>query len=222
MWRCLWVVLQSTWRIWYLYICSFELHDHHKLHYCRHSEHRYWLKYAKLLLWSSNILTGILLNVYILTWCDTVSFIFNKTKTHALKVITQNLANLKEFGEDASVGIGKAIDDTRFLFKYLYGRPDVRDRDLIWAHLFALVANDFWFLPPTEDAFEQHVLWTCMQIIVSKSSHLSVPNYPQPEQYWRYILNGSLVPILMCKPTRWVIVKKVVNCKCKQGRCLLM
>ena len=59
------------------------------------------------------ILTGIMLNIYIVIGCDTVSFIFNKSKSCAFKILSQNFANLKEFGaygEYSSVDTEKAIE----------------------------------------------------------------------------------------------------------------
>jgi len=172
----------------------------------------------------ATIVTGILHNVYILTGCDTVSFIFNKTKGRALKIIAQQLNNLKKFGgfgEDPSITTEEGINEARFFFKCLYGRPDfVGNLDNLRAHIFATTDNDLRFLPSTEDAFYQHVLRTLMQISVNKASHLSNPEYPDPTQFGRHVVNGKLVPVLMLKSPKPTLAQKTVCCKCKQGRCL--
>ena len=43
--------------------------------------------------------------------------------------------------------------------KSMYGRPSFEGNlDMLHAHLFATTNSDLRFLPPTEDAFKQHVL----------------------------------------------------------------
>ena len=186
--------------------------------------HRIVNDYAESLCCETKILTSVLLNTYILTGCDTVSFIFNKTKARALKLVAQNIDHLKTFatyGETSETGIEEAIEEACYFFKCMYGRPDFAGSlDMLRAHLFATSDSDLRFLPPTTDAFRQHVLRTLMQVLVSKSSHLSNPAYPDPTKFGRHIVNGRLVPVLMHKSAKPVAAQKVVGCKCKQGRCL--
>ena len=109
-----------------------------------------------------------------------------------------------------------------YFCKSMCGRPGYEGSlDMLRAHLFATTSNDLRYLPPTEDAFKQHVLRAFMQISISKSSHLSNPSYPNPTSLGRVIINGKLAPVLMCKPAKPSVVKhKTVSCNCKQGRCL--
>ena len=177
--------------------------------------------YAHSLECKHNLLTGILLSVYILTGCDTVSFIFNKSKVKALKVTIQNLDKLRclgAYGESSEIGIEEATEEACYFFKSMYGRPGFEGNlDMLCAHLFA-TSSDLRFLPPTEDAFKQHVLQALMQISVSISSHLSNPLYPNPTLFGREIVNGKLVPVLICKPAKSSVVKhKTVSCNCKQA-----
>lgn len=183
--------------------------------------------YSQKLSIDAEELTGILHNIYILTGCDTVSFIFGKSKARALKIIGEHSSNLAKFGAygDRSIvtpdQVDEAISEARFFFKCLYNKPDYSGNlDTLRAHLFATTANDLRYLPPTEDAFHQHVLRALIQISINRSSHCSYTEYPDPTHFGRHVINGKLVPVLMLRSPKPSVTQKALYCKCKRGRCL--
>jgi hypothetical protein len=76
--------------------------------------------------------------------------------------------------------------------------------------LFASTKGGLRCLPPTEDAFKQHLLRAANQIAISKSATLSRPQLPNPLLYGRKLQNGKLVPIMMTKSPKPKVLTKSV------------
>ena len=166
------------------------------------------------------VITSSILIVYVLSGCDSVSYIYRQGKRKAAKVALQlagNLNNLEEYGLlETSLGV---IDDARKVFLTLYGCPHIENLNKLRQHGFAGSKSDLRVLPPTEDAFYQHILHCLYQLIFYKRAHLSNLRMPAITDYGRKIVNGKLQPIMMtraAKPTFTVIN----SCKCKTTRCL--
>lgn len=105
----------------------------------------------------ADTVSSILLSIYILTGCDTVSYPYRKGQKRAFKIATENMPlPLASFGEP-----GESLDvkeDTilagRHYFMSLYDRSDFTGTfDALCAHLFANTNGDLRCLPLTEDAF---------------------------------------------------------------------
>ena len=102
----------------------------------------------------------------------------------------------------------------------LYGRADFcGNLDELRAHLFGTTKGDLRCLPPTEDAFLQHILRGLHQIVVNKSAHDPVPEYPIATMFGRKVVDGKLVPIMLkgAKPTE---ATHKNYCRCKKSKCL--
>lgn len=93
-------------------------------------------------------LAGILLAVYCLSGCDTVSFPFRKGKRKALKLAISNEAclDLIHFGSISINGyqISESLwTSCRAFFKNLYGRPNfMGNMDELRAHIFPNCKTD--------------------------------------------------------------------------------
>ena len=124
------------------------------------------------------IVTGWLLNTYILTGCDTVSFPFKKGKrcvaNLALKTVNEYLHLTKfENGELSETEMESVLDDAKRFFIRLYGRDNFEHLDKLRAHLFGNLSDkaDLRSLPPTDNAFKYHALRALHQIHVSRNAH---------------------------------------------------
>lgn len=174
----------------------------------------------------SKTLSGTLLSVYVLTGCDTVSYPFNKGKKRVLTAVLDHLEDLSVLGSMGESENERVLTEEMFrvvchLFSILYGREDFEGTaDELRAHLYGHFKGDLRCLPPTEDALKQHALRALIQIIISKSAHLSEPEIPDPTEYGRYVEYERLIPTMMLKSAKPTIVEKSSFCKCKKGKCL--
>jgi hypothetical protein len=170
-------------------------------------------------------LTSVLLSVYVMTGCDTVSFPWHRGKRRAFRAATENLEELTPLatygqpGEDLHVS-EDVIDAARHLFKSLYDRSSFGGSlDALRAHLFTNTKGDIRCLPPTEDAFRLHVLRSLQQMVVVKQAHLSEPVILASTDYGRQLVNGKLVASMMLKPPK-PLHSNAKHCNCVKGRCL--
>ncbi|CAH1098889.1 unnamed protein product [Psylliodes chrysocephalus] len=167
-------------------------------------------------------LGSLLLSIYILTGCDTVRFIFRKGKTNALKKCLNyehdtELKALVSYPKSANQNLINFENAARYFFKILYARPlFTGDLNKLRAHLFHTCKSDIRNLPPTQDAFYQHILRAAYQLIVWKSAILINPKIPNPVDFgWDLKENNLLLPklttISICPDVQF----ENVRCKCK-------
>lgn len=163
-------------------------------------------------------LTDSLLNCYVLSGCDSVSYPFRRGKKRAAKVALQHVDKMPAFSSfttDSSLHTDELTSEARSFFCDLYGRGEYASLDKLRAHLFASSRRDLRSLPPTEDAFYYHVLRSLCQISLYKQATLCSPVLLPPEKYGRYVENDRLLPVLKTKPSKPAIAK-LSFCKCKK------
>jgi hypothetical protein len=115
----------------------------------------------------------------------------------------------------------EVLDASRHFFVALYDRREFAGNlDVLRAHLFASRKGDLRSLPPTENAFRQHVLRSLHQLVVSKRAHISQPVYPDATIFGIQLVDGKLIPTMLTKEALPQAVKLAKYCKCKTGRCL--
>jgi len=132
-------------------------------------------------------LMSVLLSVYVMTRCDTVSFPWHRGKRRG-----------KDFHVTEDV-----MDAARHQFKSLYERSNFGGSlDALRAHLFTHTKGDIRCLAPTEDSFRLHVLRSLQQMAVVKQAHLSEPVILASTDYGREMMNGKLVAKMMLKPPK--------------------
>ncbi len=73
-------------------------------------------------------------------------------------------------------------------------------------------------LPPTDDAFEQHVKRACLSTIIAKSAHLPASPSINYEDYgWKKDIDGFLRPVSMTLPPWPENLPDLITCKCEKG-----
>lgn len=153
-------------------------------------------------------LTAMLLSIYILTGCDTVSYPYRRGKKRAYKTAVNHLTDLLplcRYGDpEESLDIQEdVVTAARRYMVSLYDRSDFDGNlDALRAHLFANIKGDMRCLPPSEDAFQLHLRRALHQLAIWKRAHLSQATYPVATDFGREVVNGKLVPTMMLKEAK--------------------
>ena len=176
-------------------------------------------KYSK----ETKVLSGALMNGYVLTGCDSVSYIYRRGKRKAAKLALQkadDFTNMTAYGQGThNLEVTEnLIEEARKFIVSLYVVEQFSNLNLLREHLFVHSRSDLRTLPPTEDAFYQHVLRVLYQLIVYKNAVKSELNLPPATDYGRKIIDGKLQPVMMTKPAKPTAIK-TVSCKCKVSKC---
>ena len=170
-------------------------------------------------------LSATLLSTYVLSGCDTVSYPYGRGKGRSAKLALKMIGELNSsavFGDgELTETVESAHNDARTFFIALYGfrESGITNLNILRQHMFASSKSDLRKLPPTEDAFNFHVLRALYQIAWYKRAHLSEPALPPPLEFGWRVQNETLIPIFMsitAKPD----IKQSVHCKCKKSGCL--
>ena len=169
-------------------------------------------------------LTATLLCIYVLSGCDTVSYPFRRGKKKAAAVaidMVRRLPNLAAYGSSDDFTITEAIKaEATLVFAALYGkRSHDCSLNTLRQHMFASSKSDLRMLPPTDDAFNLHLLRALYQLALYKTAHLSNPALPPATEFGRVLINGRLCPLLMTIPAK-PNIQQPVSCKCKKSKCL--
>lgn len=172
---------------------------------------------------SEQYVSGMLLSAYAITGCDTVSFIFRRGKTNVLRTCLKHLDNnsLKGLIEDPRTENFK--NSARLFFKMLYNRPSFSgDLNALRPYLLPTCKSDIRNLPPTEDAFSQHNLRAAFQLLIWRNANIVCPELPPPTNFgWTTdTQSNTLVPVLITKSARPIVIENTVFCKCKLKKCV--
>lgn len=117
-------------------------------------------------------LTSLLLSTYILTGCDTVSYLYRRGKRQAYATAVKHLTDLLPlcgYGDpEESLDVEEeVITAARQYMVSLYDRSDFDGTlDALRAHLFVSIKGDVHCLSPTEDAFLLHLRQALHQLAV--------------------------------------------------------
>jgi len=169
--------------------------------------------------------TSVLLATYTLTGCDTVSYPYRRGKRRAYKAAVDHMADLlplARYGDpEESLDVqDDVVTAARHYMTSLYDRSDFGGNlDALRAHLFGNIKGDMRCLPPTEDAFQLHLLRALHQLAVCKRAHLSQPTYPAATDFGRELVNGKLVATMMLKEAKPPEFKTAKYCRCKKSMC---
>ena len=164
-------------------------------------------------------LTDTLLNCYVLSGCDSVSYPFRVGKRKAAVVGLQLVGEMPAFSGlcPSNPGdIAPLVDEARTFFCMLYGKPGYDSLDKLRAHMFASTKKDLRSIPPSEDAFSLHVKRSVNQISIFKQAHLPNPTLLSPEEFGRHLQGDILVPTMKEKQSK-PNSAKLKLCKCKKS-----
>lgn len=161
-----------------------------------------------------------------LTGCDTTSSLYRIGKTTAFTKLKSHLNELKEmtrFG--LSESLQEALPVARQYALLLYGQKKRVDGQLctnldeLRYTLASTTGACSSNLPPTEDAFEQHVQRALYQTAVWRHSHLPKPKLWDPVgRGWRLREDGSVEPVMFQKEAAPKEVRDITHLYCK-GKC---
>lgn len=130
-------------------------------------------------------ISSMLLSTYVLTGCDTVSYLYRRRKKHAYKTSIDHLEDplpLCRYG-DSGESLDVQEDDVTVARRYMVSLYEWRDLngnlDALQAHLFGNIRGDMRCLLPTEDAFQLHLCPSsasvgCMQVNTHVSANLPI------------------------------------------------
>ena len=152
-------------------------------------------------------LTAILLCVYVLCGCDTVSHPFRREKKKAAAVaidMVGRLPNFAGYGSSEDFTVTEAIKaEATLVFAVLYGkRGHDCSLNTLRQHMLASSKSDLRMLPPTDDAFNLHLLRALYQLTLYKTAHLINPAHPPATEFGQVLINGRLCPLLMTIPAK--------------------
>ena len=108
----------------------------------------------------------------------------------------------------------KVFDEIRDYFCHLYSTVTSPSLIVLRAHLFASHKQNIHSLPPTEDAFKFHVLWSLAQFSLYRQASLCNPTLLPPKHYGRRLENGALILVMETLPAK-PTTAKLHFCKCK-------
>ncbi|GFR73820.1 metallothionein-like protein 3B [Elysia marginata] len=114
---------------------------------------------------------------------------------------------------------GPVLDEARNLMIRLYNKEAISSLNILRQHMFAQNKSELRSLPPTEDAFKQHVLRALYQLRWWKHAHESNPIIPSVTEFGRNVLNNCLVPITTLLPQFPTDIDVPSFCKCKSSKC---
>ena len=166
---------------------------------------------------------AVMLAIYCLTGCDTVSFFFGHGKARAFQLLRKNSEQfqaLKFFGSKQSITKEEKSACCRFLCM-LYGHSsdslnDVRCK-FAKSQKREIVGKK---LPPTDDSFFLHVQRTLYQLIVWKQAQHPIMETPEPSEFgYETDAEDRLRPRMM---TQGVSAPELLNdylCECPVGEC---
>ena len=72
-------------------------------------------------------------------------------------------------------------------------------------------------LPPTENAFLQHLRCAALATMIDKSANVCKPIVPPYEKYGWVLDNGKLVPVASTRPAYPQQITKTISCDCTKG-----
>ena len=163
-----------------------------------------------------------LLAGYVLSGCDTVSYLFNRGKKKAAKVSLECVGKLNflaDYGEHVVLAKQKVEDEARIFFVMLYEKDAMfKSLDKLREQLFASSKSDIRSLPPTDDAFHFHYLRALYQLLIYKRAYRCKLDLPPATEFGRYVIDGVLVTKLIRKiGTPSFVIQKFCRCK---GKCV--
>ncbi|KAL7380780.1 hypothetical protein ABVT39_023998 [Epinephelus coioides] len=161
-----------------------------------------------------------------LTGCDTTSSLYRIGKTTAFTKLKTHLSELKDL---AHFGLSACLEDSlpvaREYALLLYGKKK-KENGRICTNLDELrfitastTDAASASLPPTEDAFEQHVQRAMYQTAIWCHSHIPKPLLWSPIGKGWIVRDGAIQPVLFTKPPAPMELRDITHLYCKDPNC---
>ena len=162
-------------------------------------------------------------SMHALTGCDSTCALFRIGKRTAFTKLSQNivqLGQLSQFGLSLSASACQQL--ARLFLLSLYGQKgnECSDLDELRYTLALTTDKEASTLPPTEDAFKQHVLRAMLQTRVWCQSDIPKPNIPGIVGHgWHLDENGCLKPTMHEQECAPIEVRDVTHLFCRDRSC---
>lgn len=157
-----------------------------------------------------------ILALHALTGCDSTSYPFGKGKNSGLSVLqNHDDIGLEVFGEEESTKEEIIEAGTRF-FAYLYGSTPPVKMNSLRHQLFSRskTTPSIKSLPPTDEALQQHLMRSHMQVMIWKSALEKSPTRVKPTDWGWELREAVLSPVTgISKPAPNELMK-IVACGC--------
>lgn len=169
----------------------------------------------------SAIQLNLMLPVYALTGCDTVSAFFGHGKKQAFKIMMKHgdtFGSMTTIGDTLPMTSDEHASASHFVC-YLYGDTKCCDLNKLRCKRAekGMAAKK---LPPTEDSFSLHILRCAYQVYIWKHANVSDAELPPPTDYgYETSKDGLLEPRMM---TQAVAAPELLNdivCYCSDSSC---
>ncbi len=162
--------------------------------------------------------------VHALSGCDTNGFVYGKGKRMFMKAVVETekaseLASLCNSMKDtiAEETVSKTCSVATKLFEHLYAKGDnFDDLNSVRAHMYYGGSKSLECIPPTDDAFRQHVLRAIFQTHTWVSADDPVPPSLNPFEYGWSTTSGIVKPVLMLKQHVPTNLSRDTYCRCKK------
>ena len=163
---------------------------------------------------------AILLSVYCLSGCDTVSSFYGHGKATAFRVMKKHASKLKALallGE--SPYLSQDTEDACIAFVgSMYGKVDCKSLNTLRCEkaVKSIVAKK---LPPTQDSFHLHVLRALFQLLIWRNAVVGVHDLPEPTDYGFEVDGDMLRPKLMSQSLAAPELLNEIICICPRNSC---
>ena len=157
--------------------------------------------------------SSALLPFHAITGCDSTSFFCGHSKKTAWKVFKEQFDLLSSVG-DGILDAGTIASAEKFVCRMYKTLDD--SLDLARVSLFGKVSSPEK-LPPTSDAFRQHLKRCHYQTAVWRQAHIQKPVLPSPEESGWKLAEGLLVPVFMTLDPIPKACLEMISCRCTTG-----
>ena len=160
---------------------------------------------------------NILLSVYCISGCDTVSSFFGHGKKSAFKVLkkySSDLQGLKDMGQNSALTREQIDAGVKFV-GMLYGDTNTTSLNSLRSGKASGKVGPRK-LPPTDDSLKSHLLRSVLQLYVWRHALIPNPTALEPTSFgWkRDESNERLIPVMMTQPAAAPELLNDVVCEC--------
>jgi hypothetical protein len=154
-----------------------------------------------------------------LSGCDTTSSLYKLGKKTAYSALTKNAEALQSL--EAFDDVPKFLDAARRFVLFMHGKKTKNLNSLNDLRFMLATTTDkpATMLPPTEDAFEQHVLRAQYQVAVWCQSHIAKPADMEPVGHGWHVNEGELCTTMYLNESAPAEVRDITHLYCTDKGC---
>ncbi|CAG9760430.1 unnamed protein product [Ceutorhynchus assimilis] len=167
------------------------------------------------------LVCGNLLAIHCLTGCDTTSAFYKIGKRTAFDMLTRNINVLAEIGNLPNLSEEEAIElSTRYVYTlYKNKNKDIVNLNEMRCFLTSTTNRTAAELPPTDDAFKQHLKRCIYQLKIWYSSHQAENHFEDPSRYGWILEENVWVPVLSTQEPVPDNLRKILSIRCSDKIC---